>query len=104
MDEITQGVDAEGVHPVGRGRLREGAKKGYKYPFPFVDLEFELHFGKYHDVDSSQDAFYAVPLEAFRDAREGGHHAAGADHEGGGGLARSSTRARSPATSTAVAA
>ena len=48
--------------------MREGAKKGYKYPFPFVDLEFELHFGKYHDVDSSQDAFYLCALEAFRDA------------------------------------
>ena len=33
-----------------------------------MDLEFELHFGKYHDVDSSQDAFYLCALEAFRDA------------------------------------
>ena len=67
----------------GRGRSRrstsrawrtasaKAAKKGYKYPFPFVDLEFDLHFGKYHDVDSSQDAFYlcaagSVPRRAGR--------------------------------------
>ena len=47
--------------------LREAAKKGYKFPFPFVDVEFELHFGKYHDVDSSQDAFYLCAIEAFRE-------------------------------------
>ena len=50
--------------------LREGAKKGFKYPFQFVDLEFELHFGKYHDVDSSQDAFYLCAIEAFREAEQ----------------------------------
>jgi elongation factor G len=65
---ITQGsIPKEYIPSVEEG-LREGAKKGYKYPFPFVDLEFELHFGKYHDVDSSQDAFYLCALEAFRDA------------------------------------
>jgi elongation factor G len=68
VNAITQGsIPKEYIPSVEEG-LREGAKKGYKYPFPFVDLEFELHFGKYHDVDSSQDAFYLCALEAFRDA------------------------------------
>ncbi len=65
---VTQGTVPKEYIPSVEDGLREGAKKGYKYPFPFVDLEFELHFGKYHDVDSSQDAFYLCALEAFRDA------------------------------------
>jgi elongation factor G len=69
-NSITQGsIPKEYIPSVEEG-LREGAKKGYKYPFPFVDLEFDLHFGKMHDVDSSQDAFYLCALEAFRDAQE----------------------------------
>ncbi len=68
VNAITQGsIPKEYIPSVEEG-LREAAKKGYKYPFPFVDLEFTLHFGKYHDVDSSQDAFYLCALEAFREA------------------------------------
>ena len=68
VNAISQGSIPKEYIPSVEDGLREGAKKGYKYPFPFVDLEFELHFGKYHDVDSSQDAFYLCALEAFRDA------------------------------------
>jgi elongation factor G len=68
INSITQGAIPKEYIPSVEEGLREGAKKGFKYPFPFVDLEFELHFGKYHDVDSSQDAFYLCALEAFRDA------------------------------------
>ncbi|MBA4068122.1 MAG: elongation factor G [Isosphaera sp.] len=70
VNSITQGAIPKEYIPSVEEGLREGAKKGYKYPFPFVDLEFDLHFGKYHDVDSSQDAFYLCALEAFRDAQE----------------------------------
>jgi elongation factor G len=70
VNSITQGsIDKQYIPSVEEG-LREGAKKGYKYPFPFVDLEFNLHFGKMHDVDSSQDAFYLCALEAFREAQD----------------------------------
>jgi elongation factor G len=70
VNNITQGsIDKQYIPSVEEG-LREGAKKGYKYPFPFVDLEFDLHFGKMHDVDSSQDAFYLCALEAFREAQD----------------------------------
>ncbi len=67
-NSITQGAVPKEYIPSVEEGLREGAKKGNKYPFPFVDLEFELHFGKYHPVDSSQDAFYLCALEAFREA------------------------------------
>jgi elongation factor G len=68
VSSITQGAIPKEYIPSVEEGLRTGAKKGHKYPFPFVDLEFNLHYGKYHDVDSSQDAFYLCALEAFRDA------------------------------------
>jgi elongation factor G len=49
---------------------RHGAAKGTKYPFPFVDLQATLYDGKYHDVDSSQDAFKSAGWENFRDAQQ----------------------------------
>jgi elongation factor G len=70
VNAITQGtIDKQYIPSVEEG-LRDGAKKGDKYPFPFVDLEFNLHFGKMHDVDSSQDAFYLCAREAFREAQD----------------------------------
>ncbi len=68
VNSISQGSIPKEYIPSVQEGLMEAAKKGYKYPFPFVDLEFDLHFGKFHDVDSSQDAFYLCALEAFRDA------------------------------------
>ena len=68
VNSITQGAIPKEYIPSVEEGLREASKKGYKYPFPFVDLEFDLHFGKYHDVDSSQDAFYLCALECFREA------------------------------------
>ena len=70
VNSISQGTIPKEYIPSVEEGLREGAKKGYKYPYPFVDLEFDLHFGKYHDVDSSQDAFYLCALEAFREAQD----------------------------------
>ena len=70
VNNISQGTISKEYIPSVEEGLREEAKKGYKYPFPFVDLEFELYFGKMHDVDSSQDAFYLCAREAFREAQE----------------------------------
>jgi len=70
VNSISQGSISKEYIPSVEEGLRDEAKKGYKYPFPFVDLEFDLHFGKMHDVDSSQDAFYMCAKEAFREAQE----------------------------------
>jgi elongation factor G len=70
VNNISQGTVPKEYIPSVEEGFREGAKKGYKYPFPFVDIEAELHFGKYHDVDSSQDAFYMCAVDGFRDAQE----------------------------------
>ena len=85
--------------------IRDVAKKGYKYPFPFVDLECDLTSRQVPRRGLVAGRVLPVrPRRTFRDAAAGGgHQAAGADHEGGGGLARRSTRGRSPATSTAAA-
>jgi elongation factor G len=68
-DEISGGVvPKEYIGPVEDG-IRNMAKKGSKYPFPFVDLECILFDGKIHPVDSSQDAFRAAAEENFRDVQ-----------------------------------
>jgi elongation factor G len=69
-DEISGGVvPKEYIPPIEEG-IRNMAKKGSKYPFPFVDLECVLFDGKYHDVDSSQDAFRLAAEENFRDVQQ----------------------------------
>jgi elongation factor G len=69
-DEISGGVvPKEYIPPVEEG-IRNMAKKGSKYPFPFVDLECILFDGKTHDVDSSQDAFRLAAEENFRDVQQ----------------------------------
>jgi elongation factor G len=69
-DEITGGVVPKEYIPAVEEGIRNMAKKGSKYPFPFVDLECILFDGKYHDVDSSQDAFRLAAEENFRDVQQ----------------------------------
>jgi elongation factor G len=70
VNSVTQGaINKEYIPSVEKG-LREGAKKGCLYPFPFVDLEFDLHDGEMHSEDSSPEAFYLCAVEAFREAQE----------------------------------
>ena len=47
------------------------ASTGGKLGWPFVGVQAELHFGKYHDVDSSELAFTLAAQRAFRSAVEG---------------------------------
>ena len=68
-DEIAGGVVPKEYIPSVEDGFRNMAKKGIKYPFPFVDLEAILFDGKIHDVDSSQDAFRSAAEENFRDAQ-----------------------------------
>jgi elongation factor G len=68
-DTIVGGVVPKEYIPSVEAGFRNMAKKGSKYPFPFVDLEAVLFDGKIHDVDSSQDAFRAAAEENFRDAQ-----------------------------------
>ncbi|HEY1377362.1 MAG TPA: elongation factor G [Gemmataceae bacterium] len=69
-DEIVGGVVPKEYIPSVEDGFRFGAAKGTKYPFPFVDLKATLFDGKYHDVDSSQDAFKAAGWENFREVQQ----------------------------------
>jgi len=61
-------VPGEYIPSVEQG-IRNMAVKGAKYGFPCVDLTASIVDGKYHDVDSSQDAFRMCGEENFRDAQ-----------------------------------
>src|SRR5205807_2019713 len=67
VNKIVGGVvPIEYIPSVEQG-FRQGCQKGAKYGFPCVDVEVTLSDGKYHDVDSSQDAFKAAAAENFRE-------------------------------------
>jgi elongation factor G len=68
IDKIVGGViPGEYIPSVEQG-FRESTVKGAKYGFQCVDMQATLHDGKYHDVDSSQDAFKLAAMECTRDA------------------------------------
>ncbi|WP_020475198.1 elongation factor G [Zavarzinella formosa] len=68
--EIVGGVVPKEYVPSVEDGIRNMAKRGSKYPFPFVDLECVLFDGKIHPVDSSQDAFRMAAEENFRDVQQ----------------------------------
>ncbi|MFK5956954.1 MAG: elongation factor G [Planctomycetota bacterium] len=57
------------IPAVGKG-IEEASKSGGKLGWPFVSIEAELHYGKSHDVDSSEMAFNLAAQRAFREALE----------------------------------
>ncbi len=63
-------VPTQYIPSVGKG-IKEAATTGGKLGWPFVGIEAELHYGKSHDVDSSELAFNLAAQRAFRDAVEG---------------------------------
>src|SRR5439155_9155136 len=69
VDNIVGGVVPKEYIPSVEKGFRQGCQKGAKYHFPCVDIQVALSDGKYHDVDSSQDAFTSAAVENFRDAQ-----------------------------------
>lgn len=68
LDKIIGGVIPNEYIPSVEHGFRDACVKGAKYGFQCVDIQATLHFGKYHDVDSSQDAFKLAAIECTRDA------------------------------------
>ncbi len=68
IDEIVGGVVPREYIPSVEHGFREATVKGAKYGFQCVDMQTTLYDGKYHDVDSSQDAFKLAAKECTRDA------------------------------------
>ncbi|WP_291326796.1 elongation factor G [Desulfovibrio sp. UCD-KL4C] len=68
IDEIKGGViPKEYIPSIGRG-IHDAMKNGVIAGFPLVDIKATLTFGSYHDVDSSEQAFYIAGSMALKDA------------------------------------
>lgn len=60
-------VPGEYIPAVEEG-FRQAARRGLRWPFPFVDICCTLLDGKHHEVDSSYLAFQLAAQEAFSEA------------------------------------
>jgi elongation factor G len=69
VDKIIGGVVPREYIPSVEHGFRDATVKGAKYGFPCVDMMCTLLDGKYHEVDSSQDAFKLAAIECTRDAQ-----------------------------------
>jgi elongation factor G len=68
-EKIIGGVVPREYIPSVEYGFREAMAKGAKYGFPCVNIACTLLDGKYHEVDSSQDAFKLAANECARDAQ-----------------------------------
>ena len=69
MNKIVGGVVPTEYIPSVQAGFRGATVKGAKYGFQCVDMQCTLLDGKYHEVDSSQDAFKLAAAECTRDAQ-----------------------------------
>jgi elongation factor G len=68
VSRITGGViPKEYIAPVDKG-IQDALKSGILSGFPTVDVKVNLVFGSYHDVDSSEQAFYIAGSMAVKEA------------------------------------
>ena len=68
IDKIKGGIiPKEYIPAVGRG-INDAMKNGVIAGFPLVDIKATLTYGSYHDVDSSEQAFYIAGSMALKDA------------------------------------
>ena len=68
VDEIVGGSIPRQYIPAVEKGIREVLDKGLLIGHPIVDLRVRLHYGSYHDVDSSQASFKIAASHAFHDA------------------------------------
>ncbi len=67
-NSITGGIIPKEYIPAIDKGIRDAMKSGVLAGFPTVDLKVNLVFGSYHDVDSSEQAFYVAGSMAIKDA------------------------------------
>lgn len=70
LDEIVGGVIPSRFIPAVEKGVVEKMGEGVLCGYPVVDVRVRLHFGGYHDVDSSEMAFKIAAREAFKDGIE----------------------------------
>ena len=66
LDEIVGGVVPGKFIPAVEKGVVETMKEGVLAGYPVVDIRVALHYGSYHDVDSSEMAFKVAASQAFR--------------------------------------
>ena len=68
VNSITGGVIPKEYIPAIDKGIQDAMKSGTLAGFPVVDVKVNLVFGSYHDVDSSERAFYITGSMAVKDA------------------------------------
>jgi elongation factor G len=66
-DIVGGSIPKEFIPAVDKG-MQEQLKSGPLAGYPVVDIKIRLHYGSYHDVDSSELAFKLAASLAFKDA------------------------------------
>lgn len=66
VDEIVGGVIPGKYIPSVEKGVREAMIKGPVANYPVVDVRVTLHYGSFHDVDSSDIAFKIAAMQAFK--------------------------------------
>ncbi len=66
LDEIVGGVVPGKFIPAVEKGVVESMKEGVLAGYPVVDVRVALHYGSYHDVDSSEMAFKIAGSQAFK--------------------------------------
>ena len=66
LDEIVGGVVPGKFIPAVEKGVVEAMKEGVLAGYPVVDVRVALHYGSYHDVDSSEMAFKIAGSQAFK--------------------------------------
>ncbi|MBR3665403.1 MAG: elongation factor G [Desulfovibrio sp.] len=70
INSITGGViPKEYIPSIDKG-IQDAMKSGVLAGFPCVDVKVNLVFGSYHEVDSSEQAFYVAGSMAIKDAMQ----------------------------------
>jgi elongation factor G len=70
VDDIVGGVIPSRFIPAVEKGVIEKMQEGVLAGYPVVDIRVRLHFGGYHDVDSSEMAFKIAAREALKDGVE----------------------------------
>ena len=68
VDKIKGGVVPREYIPAVEKGVIEAMESGIVAGYPVIDLKITLYDGSYHEVDSSEHAFRAAAIQAFREA------------------------------------
>ena len=68
VDAVKGGVIPKEYIPAVDKGIQDALKSGVLAGYPTVDMKVELYYGSYHEVDSSEQAFYIAGSMAVKEA------------------------------------